>query len=166
MQGWRAMREEDLDTVTAISDVVHADFRESRETYAERLALYPAGCIVFERDGVVEGFLISHPWYRGAAPKLNQPLGTLPVKPDSFYLHDIALLPATRGSGAGRAALDYVIDHVSKTGFAEIALIAVNGADSYWRRQGFEIAVAAGENDTPLPNYGPGSYYMRRAVRT
>ncbi len=162
-QGWRAMREDDLDAVSAISDAVHREFRESRDVYAERLALYPAGCIVFEQEGVVKGFLVAHPWHDDDAPALGARLGSLPHTRDNFYLHDIALLPETRGSGAGRSATAYVLAHAQEAGFDHISLVAVNGADSYWKAQGFET-VEATKDGGPLPGYGAGTYFMRRTV--
>ena len=94
------MREADLPMVVGISDAVHGDFTEPLATFADRLAHYPAGCAIFERGGASLGYLISHPWPRDAAPpKLGALLGAIPAA-DSYYLHDIALLPAARGSGA------------------------------------------------------------------
>lgn len=162
-RSWRAMQETDLDRVTEISDVVHRDYRESRAVYAERLKLYPAGCRVLDCDGIVQGFIVAHPWYRDASPKLNAMLGALPENARSFYLHDIALLPETRGSGAGRVATAFVIDHARAAGFEDVTLIAVNGADSYWSLQGFR-EVQASEDGTPLPSYGDGTVFMRQLV--
>jgi hypothetical protein len=102
--GWRPMRAADLDAVVAISDAVHGAFTEPRAVYAERLDLYPEGCRVFARGGAVAGFLVTHPWHRGAVPKIGALLGALPAPADIYYLHDIALLPAARGTGAGAAA--------------------------------------------------------------
>src|SRR5690606_23703337 len=91
--GWRAMRPDDLPAVAAISDAVHGQWRESAATYGERLTLYPAGCMTLEQDGAIAGFLISHPWHRAHLPGLDEPLGAIPADSDTFYLHDIALLP-------------------------------------------------------------------------
>lgn len=157
--GWRPMRAADLDAVVAISDAVHGVFTEPRAAYAERLDLYPAGCRVFERDGVVAGVLVSHPWYRDAVPKLGALLGALPVPAETYYLHDIALLPAARGTGAGAEATAFVRGQARLAGCAEIRLVAVNGADSYWRAQGFDYA-APGQAGP----YGPGTYLMRSSV--
>ncbi len=157
--GWRPMRAADLDAVVAISDAVHGVFTEPRTVYAERLDLYPGGCRVFERDGAVAGFLVTHPWHRGAVPKLGAPLGALPAPTDVYYLHDIALLPAARGTGAGVEATAFVRRQARRAGCTEIRLVAVNGADSYWRAQGFDDA-APGEAGP----YGPGSYLMRCLV--
>ena len=161
--GWRAMQESDLDRVTEISDAVHRDYRESRAVYAERLSLYPAGCRVFEREGVVQGFLVAHPWHRDESPKLNAMLGSLPTQARSFYLHDIALLPETRGSGAGREATGFVLDHARAAGYEDVTLIAVNGADSYWSAQGFH-AITVSDTGGPVPSYGDGTVFMRQQL--
>ena len=70
--------------------------------------------------------------------------------------HDIALLPETRGQGAGKVATLLVIDLARQAGYRDIMLVAVNGAELVWRIQGFSIVGAGG--------YGPGTYRMRRAV--
>jgi len=149
----------DLDAVAAISDRVHGAFTEPRHVYTERLDLYPAGCRVLERDAAVAGYLVTHPWHRGAVPKLGALLGALPVAADIYYLHDIALLPVTRGMGAGAEATAFVRQQARLAGCEEIRLVAVNGAESYWRAQGFEEMVPGQEGP-----YGPGSYLMRSCV--
>lgn len=154
------MRADDIAAVGAISDAVHGPaFTEAPAVYAERLALYPAGCHVFERNGVVAGYLISHPWHRDRAPALDRPLGAIPADADGYYLHDLALLPAARGTGAGKAALALVLAEAAAAGFADVTLMAVSGADSFWAAQGFTLADA----DSPSP-YGADTHLMRRAT--
>lgn len=156
---WRPMRDADLPAVVRISDVVHGDFTEPLETFADRLVHYPAGCAMFERDGEPLGYLISHPWPRDAAPpKLRALLGAIPAA-DSYYLHDIALLPAARGTGAGATATAFALRQAEIEGCRDIRLVAIQGADSYWHAQGF--AYAGGEMVGP---YGPGSHLMQRGV--
>ena len=159
MSGWRGMTEGDLSDVVAISDAVHGVFTEPREVFAERLMLYPEGCRIFEADGAVGGFLVTHPWHAGAVPKIGALLGELPNAAQVYYLHDIALLPVTRGKGAGGAAMAFVLEQAVAAGCETIRLVAVNGADSYWAAQGFAFADAEGEGP-----YGPGSYLMARSV--
>ncbi|MDZ3830271.1 MAG: GNAT family N-acetyltransferase [Sphingopyxis sp.] len=156
--GWRPMRAGDLDDVLAIADAVHgAAYSESRETFAERLALYPAGCQILDRDGAALGYLITHPWCRDTPPALGQRLGAIPADADTYYLHDIALRPETRGSGAGAAAVAHVETCARAAGFDEITLVAVGGADSYWERHGFTKLIA-------YPAYGPECWLMRRTA--
>lgn len=152
---WRLMRAEDLAAVQAIAEAVHHDFPEDISVFAERLRLAPAGCLML--DGL--GYLISHPWRLDAPPALNSPLGAIPPEADGWYLHDLALLPAARGTGAGRAAVARAIETAQAAGLARMALIAVGGSAPFWARQGFV--------ETPLPaaklaSYGEGARYMRR----
>lgn len=156
---WRPMRSDDLPAVAAMSDAVHGAFTEPLTTFAERLALYPQGCHILEGDGTAIGYLVTHPWRLGAPPKLAAALGSLPADPDSYYLHDIALLPAARGQRAGEAAVALVLNLARAAGLPVIELVAVGGADAYWRRLGF--AYAASDADGP---YGPGTFVMRRPV--
>ena len=158
---WRPMRADDLPAVAAISATVHGDYVETQPTYAERLALYPAGCLVLEqdvleRDNQVAGFLVSHPWHAGQSPALNERLGAIPHENADYYLHDIALLPQTRGSRAGKAALTFVIAHARARGFERVSLVAVNGADRFWSAQGFDHVETADASP-----YGPGSFAMQ-----
>lgn len=156
---WRAMTEADLPRVTEISALVHREYGETIEVYRERLALYPQGCFVFERDGEIVGLLVTHPWREGSPPKLNAPLGAIPSPATTYYLHDIALLPEARGTGAGAEATRIVTQIAREAGLPDVTLVAVNGADRFWATQGFE-PVAGSEAFT----YGPGTYFMRRTL--
>ena len=159
MEGWRPMRVGDLGAVVAIADAVHGVFTEPEPVYAERLALYAEGSRVFERAGEVVGLLVTHPWHRGAAPKLGALLGALPPVPEVYYLHDLALRPAARGTGAGVEATAFVRRQAVDAGCRDIALGAVAGADSYWRAQGFDYA----EPGIPGP-YGAGTHLMTQRL--
>ncbi|WP_051683390.1 GNAT family N-acetyltransferase [Sphingomonas sp. UNC305MFCol5.2] len=153
------MHASDLAAVSAISDAVHGRYTEPKAVYAERLALHPAGCRVFAHEGEVAGYLITHPWHRDDPPKLGGLLGAVPADATTYYLHDIALLPAARGTGAGKAALDFVMERARALGFADITLMAVGGADRFWGAQGF--ATVPREADQ---SYGAGAYLMRMPV--
>lgn len=159
---WRPMRADDIAAVTSISDAVHGDYTEQPGVFAARLALYPTGCFMLEvaADGSPAaaplGYLIVHPWHRGAPPALNAVLEALPDPGETICLHDIALLPEARGTGAGGSALALTEALARAEGLPDITLIAVNGADSYWRHQGFTVVAPDA--------YGPGTYLMRRGV--
>lgn len=154
--GWRAMTAADLPAVTQISAAVHGRYAESEAVYAERLSLWPAGCWVWQQGEAIAGLLIAHPWHHATSPELGALLGAIPPDADSFYLHDIALLPETRGLGAGSAAMALVIECARRAGFRDVTLVAVNGAETYWAKQGFGVVEPGG--------YGPDTYRMRRAV--
>lgn len=153
------MHADDVAAVVAISDAVHGRFTEPAAVYRERLALYPRGCLVLERGGAIVGYLVSHPWTRGTSPELGRPIGAIPRHADIYYLHDIALLPPARGTGAGRSALKLVERGAREAGFREIALTAVGGADRYWSAQGF-----AYDSEGGAATYGVGTHRMRKAL--
>lgn len=156
---WRPMATADLPAVTAISAEVHGHYAEPLEIYAERLRLCPAGCFTCEVDGKVRGLLVTHPWRRAEPPPaLGAMLDMIPAPADTWYLHDIALLPDTRGLGAGQAAVALVDGLARAAGVLDITLVAVNGADRFWATQGFDYV------DAEAGGYGPGTYVMRRPV--
>ncbi len=158
--GWRSMVAEDVAAVTRLSDMVHGRYTERAEVYAERLALYPTGCFLFEREGKAAGYLICHPWRRDRPVPLDTLVGKLPTDADCFYLHDLALLPIARGTGAGKRATETVLTAARTAGFGEVRLVAVNGAESFWAGRGFAL-VPGDEGNGPSEGYGAEALAMR-----
>jgi GNAT superfamily N-acetyltransferase len=159
MGRWRAMARRDLDAVVRIADRVHIDYPERPEIIAEKFALYPQGCLILDGSDGAIGYALAHPWHRSDPPKLDHPLGAIPDDADTYYLHDLALLPEARGTGAGRAALELIVAQAKRAGFADISLIAVGDSGPFWSSQGFLPAP-----DGPDRPYGPASLFMRRAL--
>ena len=154
--GWRAMTADDLPEVTRIADIVHADLPESPAVLAERLALFPAGCLV-----TGGGYAIAHPARFGAPPPLDTLLGALPPGADALHLHDIALLPGFQGRGLGGSAVRTLAALAATQRLRQMTLIAVHGTPPYWARLGFVAALA---QPPGLASYGPGALYMARAL--
>jgi GNAT superfamily N-acetyltransferase len=159
--GWRAMRPADLDSVMRIAAEVHPAFPEDRAIMEERLLLYPAGCRILSDGNGCFGYLISHPWYHGEAPALNSLLETVPALTDTYYLHDLALLPKVRGSGQAGVVVRAIHHHARAKGYARQALVAVNGSVPFWQRQGFEW-VNVPSMEEQLLSYEPEARYMVR----
>jgi Acetyltransferases len=150
----------DLPAVLRVAAEVHPGYPERDEVFAERLALHPGGCLVLEGDGDPLGYCISHPW-RGEPPALDTLLGALPPRPDTWYLHDVALLPAARGLGAPAALLACLRERAAAAGLLALALTAVNDSAPYWRRQGFEVVPASdAKQREKLLSYGPDARRM------
>ncbi|MDP3546126.1 MAG: GNAT family N-acetyltransferase [Phreatobacter sp.] len=151
---WRAMTAADLAAVSRIAAAVHPDFPEDDAVFAERRELCPNGCRVLvhgngghsdgDRGDGLAGYVLSHPWLSGSCPPLNAHLGALPVAADTFYIHDLALLPSARGSGAAGAIVDQLRATARDAGFAHLSLVAVNNSGGFWRRQGFEAVDGPG----------------------
>jgi ribosomal protein S18 acetylase RimI-like enzyme len=136
---WRAMSGYDLDAVFAIANKVHPGFFEAEEVLAEKHALYRHGCYILELSEKPAGYVLSHPWKRGDLPALNAMLGVLPKDADTFYIHDLALLPVTRGVGAAGKIVASLSKHAEAMGFASMSLVAVNGSVPFWEKQGFVV---------------------------
>lgn len=162
--GWRRMTPADLPAVMAIAAVVHPDYPEDEAVFAERLRLAPEGCHVLAgEDGALRGYLVSHPWPAGTVPALNSLLGDMPQGVANWYLHDLALLPAGRGSGAAGTIVAAIARHAAETGHTSLALVAVNDSTGFWRRQGFR-EVHDPALDRKLASYDDAARCMRREL--
>ncbi len=138
---WRAMTAADLPAVKIVADAVHPDFPEDEAVFADRLALHPAGCFVLRSDDALLGYMISHPWHFKQPPKLNAILGEPAVPATTYYIHDLALLPAARNSGAAAAMVETLAAHAAQLRLPNMTLVAVNNSVHFWQRQGFGVAV-------------------------
>lgn len=167
MHRWRPAGADDIPVIARISSVALAGYPEDEAIFVEMLGLSPDGCFVLEMEGAVSGYLIGHPWMRAAPPPLNTGLGSLPDAPDSWYLHDLSLLPSARGFGAARQAVALAASVARRRGLTNISLVAVNNAAGFWRSQGFappddprgDTGMAAS-----LASYGSDAVYMERAL--
>jgi len=155
------MAKADLPAVGALAAFIHPAYPEDDAVFAERLALYSAGCRVFDHGGKVEAYVVSHPWRRFEAPALNSLLGALPAAPSTFYIHDLALSSAVRNTGAAAQIVAWLAEHALGEHFRHMSLVAVNGSEGFWQRQGF----TATHDQTlkyPLSSYGNDAQYMVR----
>ncbi|WP_454001069.1 GNAT family N-acetyltransferase [Afipia felis] len=160
---WRPMTAVDLPAVNAVAARVHPAYPEDEAVFAERLRLYPLGCHVLDRNGTIVAYAVSHPWVDHAPPPLNAPLGGLPARPSTYYLHDIALLPEARGSGAAVVLVAMLVAQAGVERLSSLSLIAVNGSAGFWRRQGFE-AVTDDALAAKLRSYGDDAQFMMRQL--
>jgi ribosomal protein S18 acetylase RimI-like enzyme len=156
---WRAMSGYDLDAVFAIANRVHPGFFEDAAVLAEKHELYRNGCYLLEVGEKPAGYVLSHPWTLGSIPALNTVLGSLPPKADTFYIHDLALLPLTRGLGSARQIVAALTKHAAAMGFPTMSLVAVNGSGPFWEKQGFAVEEQPDLTEK-LAAYEAGARYM------
>ncbi|CAN7462638.1 GNAT family N-acetyltransferase [Devosia sp. LjRoot3] len=160
---WRAMSGYDLNAVSTIAEKVHPGFFESDAVLAEKHSLYRNGCYILEVAEKPAGYVLSHPWMRGSLPALNALIGALPDQPDTFYIHDLALLPVTRGVGAAGQIVAALTKHAQAMGFPTMSLVAVNGSVPFWERQGF-VTEDRPELAEKLAAYEDAARYMVKAL--
>jgi GNAT superfamily N-acetyltransferase len=113
--------------------------------------------------GAIGGYALSHPWQLGTPPALNTLVPALPERPNSYYLHDIAILPTYQGKGLARAVLQNLETLCGELGLDNITLLSVGGADGFWRGQGFED-ISHLTSPEKLASYGKSAVYMRKRV--
>jgi GNAT superfamily N-acetyltransferase len=158
---WRPMVVADLPVVERVAEVVHPGYPESGAVPAERLSLFPAGCLIAENgQGAVLGYAVSHPGQLGRPPALDSLLGRISPDADCLYLHDVALLPEARGLGLGESLVDLLRALAARSGFPLLALTAVNRSTPYWRRRGFSDYSGDGMLAAKLASYGGDAVYM------
>lgn len=160
---WRPMRPEHTDDLIAIAAEVHPGYPEDDDVLKGRMELYPEGCLVLSDGDRVTGYLLSHPWVHGNPPALNVRIPALPEQADTYYIHDLSLLPAAQGTGAARRAVETAIAHARTEGYARMSLCAVNGSGPFWARHGFAETPVPGL-DSKLQSYGDDVRFMARAL--
>lgn len=158
---WITAPESSAATIVAIARQVHVDFPEREEVFANRLLLYPSGCLLLTERGnqKVWGYLLAHPWQSGIGIALNSVIDKLPASPDCFYLHDIALLPKTRGYGMGEAGLAAVESIARTEGLSQVVLVALADALQFWRGKDFWPIGKPAD-----PSYGPDAQYLAKQL--
>ena len=136
---WRSLTGYDMPAVEKIAATVHPNFFESLEVLAERQRLYFHGTYLLEVNERPAGYVLSHPWRFGAIPELNVLLGELPAGADTYYIHDLALLPVARRIGAASFITEALAKHARAHGYPTMSLVAVNGSQGFWQRLGFVV---------------------------
>jgi acetyltransferase (GNAT) family protein len=108
----RLAYQDDLPQVCEIDDEAFSPYGtgESPKVIATRLAVFPAGFVVLEKDGVVLGYGSSEKWLHDREPALNEdpstthhPLGRV------FCITAMAVRRAFWKQGFGSAILDGLI---------------------------------------------------------
>jgi GNAT superfamily N-acetyltransferase len=137
---WRALTGYDMGAVEKIAGIVHPGFYEAPEVLAERQRIYHNGGYFLEVGERPAGYVLSHPWVLGDLPELNTLLGALPEEADTYYIHDLALLPMARRIGAASFIVEALAKHARARGFPTMSLVAVNGSRGFWERHEFLAA--------------------------
>lgn len=163
MYQWRPAKPADVPQIAEISSVTLAGYPEEAAIFEELVRLSPAGCHVLTMGGRITGYLVSHPWTRNFPPPLNTPIGALPKKPDSWYIHDLSLLESARGFGAAREAVEIAAHCAVGAGLSNLSLVAVNGAAGFWQGRGFLPVMDDGIAGR-IASYGEDALYMERTV--
>lgn len=158
---WRAATEADIPEIDRIARIIHPDLPERVETFAEKIALSPATCLVVCDDGSVRGYALAYPWRANEIPKLDTLFGALPAHAAALYLHDVTLLPSARSLGLITELLQLLSRAARACGLREMTLAAVYGSEEAWFRYGFRRAPMDEALKTQAAAYGSAVFMTR-----
>ena len=153
---------EDIDAIMAVQNNAYSAITpENRETMASRIKLAPEGCFTAKQNGMLMGYILSHPFIAGEIPPLGKPLEQLPPNADSWYLHDLALECGLRGTGAAALLVNAVKYIAAKHGFQQIFLVSIQQSSGFWRKMGFAELLP---EDVPLRQFNRQEHPLRGRV--
>lgn len=144
-----------------IARAIHPALPERPEVFAERLLLFPKGCLVLARHEKIVGYGLSHCWMLNSIPPLDTFLEQMPSHADCLYIHDVAVLPEVREHGSAGLYVELMVQRARQMGINFLALVSVYRAQPFWAKRGFEIT-SASLPGAKLQSYGPTAKYMTR----
>lgn len=154
----RQARTDDVPAIFLIEHRVYpAALAENQEALGARIMISPQTCAVACVDDVLVGYVLAHPWRDNSSPGLNHTLTELPHPSCVLHLHDLAVLPDRRGLGVAQALVAWVTHAAARGGFPRITLVAVGGAETFWRKMGFS-------DEGPAHGYDDGAIFMGQQV--
>lgn len=163
----RPVADTDLPGILAVQQACYGDgFLESGDALASRWARSPAMCLVALDGAAVVGYLLSHAWHAWAPPKLHVPLPATDAADVLWFVHDMAIAPAGRGQRLGERLYATACASARAQGLRQSRLVAVQGADAFWRRLGYQSTHMESTQLTALRRvYGDDAELMERPLR-
>ncbi|MCP3465418.1 GNAT family N-acetyltransferase [Bradyrhizobium sp. CCGUVB23] len=159
---WRRAKPSDLPAIIAIATAIHPDLPERADVLAEKMSLFSEGCGVLIAGDDVFGYGIAHPWTLHRIPPLDDFLQRLPLAPDCLYVHDVAVMPASRGSRVATSYIEMLVRLARANGIEHLALVSVYDTSPFWARHGFRVIAPDAASRIKLASYGEGARYMIR----
>jgi len=157
---------DDLPGILAVQQACYGGgFLEPGDALASRWARGPAMCLVALRGSEVVGYLLSHAWHAWTPPKLHAPLPAPDADDLLWFVHDLAIAPEGRGQRLGERLYALASVSAQAQGLRQSRLVAVQGADVFWRRlryQSIDMDSAAAAALRAV--YGEDAELMERAL--
>ena len=161
----RPLQQWSIDAILAVQEKAYAPFLvEQAHVLQGKLDAGPPGhplswgAALADAPDELCGYAIAVPWSSKQVPMWNHTRLVSPQQADCLYVHDIAVAPRHHGSGLANRLMQQVLNQGASCDWPQAALVAVQGADNYWRRFGF--APAPGPD---VGSFGPDAVWMMRA---
>ncbi|MCK0714799.1 GNAT family N-acetyltransferase [Chromohalobacter sarecensis] len=159
----RKISQADLMEISRIQRECYSeDLLESVDSYSAKLSANSDFSFIAMQNEMVVGYVVALPWMYGELLDLDGVDYSVPVDADSLCIHDIAVSCNARNGGTAKYLLNAVLESAKSRGYRQLFLVAVQGASSYWKRQGFEAVQVSEELKSRLSAYGEDAEYMTR----
>lgn len=161
----RGLREADLPALMALQAQAYgAGYVEPAAAMAQRLAITPDTVWgLFDGADRLRAYLLAYRSQAGCVAALHQPFAPA-AQPGALYLHDLAVHPDAAGRGLGPRLLAPALALARAEGLAGLGLVAVQGSQGFWRRQGFAPRALAPRQRAQLAGYGAQAEYLWRGL--
>jgi GNAT superfamily N-acetyltransferase len=156
---WQALLPTDLDALNALVVRTHAGLPERPEVFAEKVGLFPDGCMKVMRDGQLVAYGIAHSWKLHSIPALDGFLEEIPVDANCLYIHDVAVSPEATGNDLAHQFIIRIKALANDLNISKLALVSVYGTSVLWSRFGFAEYDDANIKKK-LRSYGETARYM------
>ncbi|RYP74022.1 hypothetical protein DL769_004111 [Monosporascus sp. CRB-8-3] len=158
---WRQLTPNDIEALVRVADVIHVELPESDYIFAERVKLFPEGCLALVENGELCGYAISHPIRHRQPPALDSLLGEIAPEADQYYIHDVCVLPEFRGQGLAAQGISKLLAIAER--YPSACLISVYGTAPFWNRYGFLPPRSIDEAlSAKVRGYGDDATYLER----
>lgn len=138
-------------------------YHEPLGAFANKVQWSPDSGWLVVSSGQAVAYLVTLPVDEAHFPALHASDWRPPEQARWLCLHDLAVDPDHRGTGAGQRLIEQAFTHARQRGLNGLALVAVQGSQPYWARQGFrpESVTHAGLLES-LRSFGDGARFMVR----
>ena len=163
----RPMVLSDLDAVLDIQRACYGEgFLEGADVITRRIGSSVGLSCVAEREGRVCAYLAAYRSHPGKLTPLHGDFEAVSEpfsRPDTLYLHDLAVHPDATGLGLAQALVRHLWAQGVALGLTGSALVSVQGSQDFWARLGYQVqALGDPVQQQRLASYGEGACYMVR----
>jgi hypothetical protein len=156
---WQPLLLSDLERVNNLADLIHIDLPERPEVFAEKVNLFPKGCMKVEVNNTLIAYGIAHPWILYSIPPLDDLLHKIPLSSDCLYIHDVVVVPNARGNSLAGEFTKQIKATAIELGFLKLALVSVYGTNALWAKFGF-VEYTNNDIAKKIISYGSTAKYM------
>lgn len=161
----RPVREADLDAVMRVQEQCYPpSMQEPRAIVLSRIrAAGDTSFVACGADGL-HAYVFAYPSTLGKVTRLDSAFAVA-ARPDTLYVHDLAVSPAALGKGLAKALVARLFETARGQGLTHSALVSVQESEQFWTALGYASAEPRDAAAlAALASYPGRAAYMARRV--